>query len=74
MSYAANLAAQFRRSAGGYLDKILKGAYPRELPIRLPTKFDLVSNLKTVKAIGLEIPAPCPRKLLRLSSELCELS
>jgi putative tryptophan/tyrosine transport system substrate-binding protein len=55
MSYGINLPDQYRRAAD-YVDKILKGANPGELPIQLPTKFDLVLNLKAAKVIGLEIP------------------
>ena len=61
MSYGIDLSDNYRRSAA-YVDRILKGAQPAELPIEQPTRFELAINMKTAKALGLIIP---PSLLLR---------
>jgi putative ABC transport system substrate-binding protein len=55
MSYAANFAEQYRRAAV-YVDKIVKGTKPTDLPVEAPTKFELIINLKAAKQIGVTIP------------------
>jgi putative ABC transport system substrate-binding protein len=59
ISYGTNLADLFRRA--GYVDKNFKGAKPADLPVQQPTKFELVINLKTAKALDLEVPTNAPR-------------
>jgi putative tryptophan/tyrosine transport system substrate-binding protein len=67
LSYAPDLVDTFRRAAA-YVDRILRGAKPADLPVQLPTKFDLAINLKTAKELGLTVPPT----LLALADEVIE--
>ena len=55
LSYGVDFVDLFRRTAS-YVDRILRGAKPAELPVQLPTKFEMILNLKTAKALGLTVP------------------